>query len=1333
MNGPGLQAVRVVGGLVPPGLFAKVHSGELRDPASLSAKSYHLAGRETLRDAANRSWTYLRGAWSTWREHAARTTGAGTSAARDQWLLVLMRELGYGQLPALRGGISLDGAEYPVSHAWQHVPVHLLGPGVDLDRRNPGVSGAARAPQAMIQELLNRSEAHLWALLSNGLRLRLLRDSTALAGSAYAEFDLEAIFDGELFSEFLLMWQVCHESRLEKRGDDAPPTDCWLEAWRSEAVDSGARALRQLRDGIENALEALGSGFLQHPANDWLRAALRSNDLSTDVFHRALLRMAYRLLFLSVAEERDVLHDPAAPAGVREHYARYFSIGRLRKLSRIRSGGPHGDLWGSLKVVLRALGGDGLKELGLPALAGLFDPAAGQTDHLLSCSLANSDLLAAMRALGWVAIKGQRIQPVDYRNLGAEELGSVYESLLELVPRIDLDVLAFRMEHRLAGNERKTSGSYYTPSSLVTALLDSALDPVLDDAVKNARDAREAVSKLLDTTVCDPACGSGSFLIGAARRIARRIAQQRSGEDEPTPEEVRHALHEVVGHCIYGVDVNPMAAELAKVTLWMEAMDPGRPLSFLDARIRVGDSLLGTTPALIAAGVPDGAFQPIEGDDKKLAAGWRKQSAKERNHPTFAEVPPPPNDVLAKKRDEFLHLASKATAVRRQMQRFAEYNSTDEDLLLRREQADAWCAAFVWKVAKDGIDPPTAGAVRGFVSAPDEVDPALRVEVERLADEYRFFHWHLEFPEIFGFSRVDDPKAGPEGWRGGFACLLGNVPWERVKLQEQEFFATRDPEIAQAANKAERTRRIRALLTSDSPGANALHQAYLDAKRHAEGESTLLRSSGRFPLTGRGDVNTYAVFAEIFRSLTGPHGRSGIITPTGIATDATTQFFFKDLVMTRTLASLYDFENEDKIFPEVHNQLRFCLCTTAGKAAQQDEIALAFRLRRPDQIGPHKFTLTPEDITLLNPNTGTCPAFDNRRNAEITIGVYRNANTILWREDPEDNPWDLCFMSMLHMANDSGLFRGRDTLKSEQWSPDGNAFVSNDERMLPLYEGKMPHLYDHRFATYARATQAQLNKGTLPRTSPVEKSAPDFTTQPRYWVDEGEVDKRLARRGWEKGWLLGWRETTTAANERTTIATVIPRTAVGNKYLLALTRQNPALLQANLASIALDFCARQKLVGTSLSYFLIKQLPVLHPSSYEVECPWLRDHLFGEWVTVRVLELTYTAYDIESFARDYGDAGPPFCWDEERRFWLRAELDAAYFHQYGVSRDDVNYVLDSFRAFRNNDRERFARTKKAILEIYAAMSDAVHTGEPYQTILDPPPGQGRRHPAKEVR
>lgn len=1342
MSGPGLQATQVVGGLVPPALFGRIQAGELND--GLSATSYHLTGRETIRDAVNRSWAYLRGRWEDWRQAEHRPGDqTGTGMARSMWLSKLFEQLGYGQLQPTRGALQVDDTDFPVSHTWQHVPIHLLGSGVDLDHRNPGVVGAARAPQAMVQDLLNRSEEHLWAFVSNGLRLRVLRDSTSLAGSAYIEFDLEEIFDGLLFDEFLLLWQVCHVSRVEKRGGiDASANDCWLEAWRDDVRASGTRALRELRFGVKDALEALGSGFLTHPDNTTLRAALRDGVLSREDYHRALLRLVYRLLFLSVVEERGLLHPENTDPVIKQRYADYFSVGRLRRLSRIRSGGPHADLWESLRLVLGALGGKGLDALGLPALAGLFDPAdkpidgsTGTQDVLGQAALANQDLLSAMYALGWIRFQGERIQPVDYRNLDAEELGSIYEQLLELVPRVDLDASEFTLES-VAGNERKTTGSYYTPSSLVSALLDSTLDPLLTEARKKATNAQEWETNLLALTVCDPACGSGHFLVAAARRIARELAEARSGEDEPTPKEIQHALRDVVGHCIYGVDVNPMAAELAKVSLWLEAIQPGKALGFLDPRIRVGNSLLGTTPALVAQGIPDDAFKALEGDDKTLVRELKKRNKVERTgHGTlqFSTVSGS-NVELAEHRDPLLQLRDDADEVRSQAKQWTDYATGDDLLIRQRIQADAWCAAFVWKLSKGCPEVPTSVMVENARSEVDMIPPDTRSEIDRLAEQYKFFHWHLEFPEIFPVP--NDGPIGPEGWNGGFSCLLGNPPWERVKLQDQEFFAARDPEIATAPNKAARKKLINALLDGDSPSGKALHTAYLEAKRQAEGESHLLRATGRFTLTGRGDVNTYAVFAETFRTVTGPQGRAGIIVPTGIATDATTQYFFKELVSSHTLVSLYDFENEEKVFPSVHHSFRFCLLTGSGRSAPQEKIWLAFRLRQPDQVQERRFVLTPEEILLLNPNTGTCPVFRGRRDMEITLGIYKRVPVLARENVPnnKDNPWGISLTTMFHMSGDSHLFQTREKLEANGWILDGNVFTKGDERMLPLYEAKLLHHYDHRWATYG--SESEVHDLTVE-----DKQEPDTLVMPRYWVPENDVPTdrkdskgntiyeagvatRLTNQDWAREWLLGWRDICRVSDERTMINSILPRAAAGHPFpnILFEQPQQALLLSAQLSSFVFDYVTRQKIGGTHLTYSYVMQLPVLTPKQVGS---------YQEFCISRHLELTYTAQDMTPFARDFGDTGSPFVWDEERRALLRAELDTLFFRLYGIDRDDVDYIMEMFPVVKRRDMAKHNeyRTKRLILEIYDRMAEADRTGEPYQTILDPPPGEGPRHPA----
>ncbi|MBQ1076752.1 N-6 DNA methylase [Micromonospora sp. C31] len=1370
MSSPGLQAIHAVGGVVPPGLLARIQAGELKNPAGLAPASYHLIGRETVRDAASRAWSYLRSAWTAWREHTTtQAPGAhGTTAAQQRWLLVLLRELGYGQVPALPSGFTIDERNYPVSHAWQHVPIHLLGPTADLNHRNLDLPGAARAPQAMLQELLNRSDDHLWGILSNGLRLRLLRDSTALAGSAYLEFDLETIFDGELYPEFLLLWQLCHVSRLEQRPDDTgttTPAGCWLEIWRGEAAEAGTRLLDRLRDGVADAIAALGTGFIRHPANQPLTTALRNGNLSTVQYHRALLRLVYRLLFCFVAEDRNALLHPDAATQARERYQQYFSTARLRRLSRSRAGSPHPDLWHAQRLVLRALGGDGHPGLGLPALAGLFDPDPRlpaldglPVDPLLGCELTNEDLLSAIRKLAWVALPGQRIQPVDYRNLGAEELGSVYESLLELVPRLDLTDRVFRLV-TISGNDRKTTGSYYTPPSLVSALLDTALDPLLDEAVTGAANPADAETRLLALTVCDPACGSGHFLVAAARRIARRLAQVRSGDDEPTPAQVQHALREVAGNCIYGVDLNDLAAELAKVSLWMEALEPGKPLGFLDARIRIGNSLLGATPALLHGDVPDGAFKELEGDDKATAAAVRKnnkaqatvtvsiQPGTERGYAqdafVFSSGPDVSNADLAAQRAALLNLPDDVNAIRAQAARWEKHEQSDA-YQAKHRHADTWCAAFVWPMPArvPGTDypvpePPTNAIMRAIAASPlDTTNDQFTGYAQHLATQYRFFHWHLEFPEIF---QVDETtiETTAQGWDGGFSCILGNPPWEKIEVNKQEFFASRDPAIAEAANDAARELLIDALAEEDP----VLFAEYRQERRRIEGVTAFVRHSGRYVLTSSGRLNTYAVFAETDRLLMSTIGRLGIIVPTGIATDSTTQRYFRDIVEQRSLVALYDFENEDKVFPSVHHSYRFALLALSGRPSGQ--ATLAFRARQAQQIPERSYTITPDEIMLLNPNTGTCPVFVSRRDAEITINIFRRAPVFWLDQGPKKNPWEVSFaQGLFNMATDSRHFVTAEDAIASGWTLEGNRFAQDGKYLLPLYEAKMVHYYDHRFSTYEGATQAQLNVGTLPRLGDAAHNDPSLGAQPRYWVPESLVNGKLAadpergKPGWPHDWLLGWRDIARSIDERTLIAAVIPRFGVGHTNPLALSTQSPSLiacLQGNLSTYCVDYVARQCLTGTHLTYTVVKQLPILAPERYGSVTPWSATESLVEWIKPRVLELSYTAYDLEGYAVELGDDGPPFVWDPARRATLRAELDAAYFHLYGVTRDDVEYIMSTFKVVRERDEKAYGeyRAKRMILEIFDAMQEASATGAPYVTTLDPPPGSGIRHPARK--
>jgi len=403
-----------------------------------------------------------------------------------------------------------------------------------------------------------------------------------------------------------------------------------IEKWHVEGATVGTRVLGELSTGVKHAIEALGRGFLAHPANDALRTALASGTLAPQEYYRCLLRLVYRLLFLFVTESRDLLLDPAAPRRARDLYQAHYSAARLQALAATTRGNRHRDLYESLKLVMTALGGPGSPPLGLIGLGGYLwsDAALGL---LGSSALSNAALLAAVRSLSTIVDKDGR-RSVDYKNLGSEELGGVYEQLLELHPEINptAPLAADRFHLGLsAGNERKTSGSHYTPDSLVQVCLDTALEPLLAERLAGKR-GPDAEHALLTLKVCDTAVGSGHFLIGAAHRLAKRLAAVRTGDAEPSPEAYRTALRDCIRNCLYGVDLNPMAAELCRVALWLESMEPGKPLSFLDHHIKIGNSLLGATPALLAKGIPDEAFDAIEGDDKKLCTRFKKANKKER-------------------------------------------------------------------------------------------------------------------------------------------------------------------------------------------------------------------------------------------------------------------------------------------------------------------------------------------------------------------------------------------------------------------------------------------------------------------------------------------------------------------------------------------------------------------------------------------------------------------------------------------------------------------------------------------------------------------------------
>jgi len=1436
-------SVRIEGGLLGPDLLDQLFAAEL--PGQRAA-DFRLAAKRNLTDEIASAFTDARALWGVFQHRLERLAAddLATKVTTDAWLVPFLGILGYELRPNPKAQ-EVDGLSFPISHrageAAEAPPVHLVGARQELGRV-PATGRPRMAPHSLVQDYLNRTE-NLWGIVTNGLTLRLLRNCTFVRRQAYVEFDLAGMLEELRFQDFAALYRLLHRTRLPRGVEDAG--DSLLEKYYAHSVEQGGRVREHLRDGVEQCLTMLANGFLRHPRNEELRrriapACTDSDRITPENLYRQLLVLVYRFLFLLVSEDRGLL---SANPLYREHYG----IARLRRFLDHRAAfTDHDDLWQSLRVLWYVLASEqaqpGLSNqpmasvLGLPVLNGdLFAPQA-----IDGCTLKNRDLLEALWRLTWYQESGSSVpRRVNYAALDVEELGSVYESLLEFHPAVDIDHAGRPGFRFVIGSERKTTGSYYTPPELVGELIKSALEPVIADRLYS-RTKKEAKRKaLLSIRVCDPACGSGHFLLAAARRLGRELARVDTGEDEPAPDRVREAIREIVSHCIYGVDKNPLAVDLCRVALWLESHTADKPLTFLDHRIRPGDSLVGVFDlAVLKGGIPDKAFDPLEGDDKATARELARRNRDERGGTRDLERWNPETllqDLNRQSRALDAIADDSPGAIHRKKDLYQRERASPA--WQRQKQAcDLWTAAFFQPLQPDRPAITTARLAENM--AGNTIDGRLSGIARTFSDLQPFFHWPLEFPEVFA--------------DGGFDAILSNPPWERIKLQEQEFFAVRDARIASAANKSARAKLIDRL-----PETNpTLHLQFVEALRAAAGASSFMRHGGRFPLTGRGDINTYAVFAELCRGLPNPRGRSGVVLPSGIAFADTTKFFFEDLVLTRSLVSLFSFFEIRKIFPATDSRDPFCLLTFGGSKQTAAEAAVfVFNAFRVDDIHkPEKqFALSPEDIHLLNPNTKTCPIFQSARDAELTKAIHRRV-PVLWREgqgdEPEANPWKISFNRLFDMANDSQHFRTGGELEKKGCHRDRNVYRGQDCRYLPLYEAKMLHQFDHRWATYETQDDAR-------DVTHEEKLDPRFVVQPRYWVRGDIVESRIPKYPeplaealqighrpsiqrvlcwWAAGyhlnhgseqegdrllltsnrfdlersveraftepnphsraialerdfplddqdvaaiseqlgkpedlsrdlvgrfspkWFLGWRDVCRSTDQRTLIAGALPRVAVGNKvplYSSPLQAHLKLCLLAILNSQVCDYCTRQKLGGTTFNYFIMKQVAVLDPTSLSRAPHWIDTVRGVNWLAPRGLELLYTADDMQALAEDCGEAGPPFLWDDDRRFEIRCELDAAFFHLYLPAENDgqwrpaeaetakqletlkthfptprhaVGFILDQFPLVRQKDEKVHGRyrTKERILEIYDAMLAAQRSGKPYQSSLNPPPGQGPR-------
>ena len=1295
-------------------------------------EDFGLKKSERLADEISRCWADAKDLWRIFNRRIENLSEeeTGTTETRNIWMVPFLQNL-LGYQLQLKPAEEVDGLSFAISHRDTHLdsfPIHIIGCNQKLDKR---YERQRQSAHSLMQDYLNRTE-YTYGIIANGNSIRLLRDSARLIKQQFVEWDMKRIIEEDRYTDFVFLFRLLHSTRMPQKCEAT--SESILEQYHQTSIDEGNRIRDNLRDAVMKSLENLGNGFLSHPANDLLRQNLAEGKISSDNFSRLLRRVVYRLLFLMVSEERELIFPAMEESNllnkekgqeirtVRSIYRRYYSISHFRQLveKMYLIDLQQQNIWQELLVSFSVFEDESVsKNFGIGALNGdLFSYNA--IAELNNCKLLNHDILEALHLLSIFKNENGTSTRINYKLLDVEELGSVYESLLDLHPLIETinGTLRFRF---VSGMERKTTGSYYTRSDLVQEIIKSALEPVIQERLKSERKSSPAKGNsgegLLKLKVCDPACGSGHFLLAAARCIARELAKIRSGDEQPTPTIYRQCLREVIQHCIYGVDMNPDAVELCKLALWLESHNSGKPLSFLDHKIRCGNSLVGITDLnVLTQPLPDEAFNSVTGDDKAVCVELKKinrafQKTKQADLFTATgQQIKKDNAELQHDYHEIENIKQDTVADITEMKnRFGQIRLS----VYHEEQAcNIWTAAFfkTYTSVDDPTNPTSEKLIRYFL-APTQWG-RLVGEAQRLASENKFFHWPLEFPDVFE--------------QGGFDAMLGNPPWERIKLQEQEYFATRSPAIADAPNKAARERLIKELVNNQPQ----VFREFKEALHAAEAQSKYMRESGRFPLTARGDINTYSIFSEHFDSQINKNGRAGIIVPTGIATDDGNKAFFGLLVEENRLVTLFDFENTKKIFQGVHSGYKFSLLTIAGADIGNLKQRFGFQLTDVEHLQDklRVFVLGKDDFLKLNPNTKTCPVFRTSKDAELTASIY-NRVPILLNEKEGTNPWKMFIrQGLYHMTNDNNAGHIKSKLQNDFLEP------------IDLYEAKMMFQYDNHFANFI---QGEFNY--------VDEKSSTMLSLGEYVVEKRELQERLDYLKWKRKWFFIYRNITKANQERTIIAAIVPLLApvFSCRVLFSeLETLKISFLMGQFNSVILDYFARQKVGGTNLSDYYTKQFPVLSPDIF--------DGKDLHFIIPRVLELTYTSWDIKSFADDVWNEADddlrgvimkllaentsvtgghkyepptwlehdkqvklaPFKWDENRRAVLKAELDAYYAKLYGLTEEELRYILcpqdvygenfpgETFRVLKDKEIRKLGeyRTKRLVMEAWERLN-----------------------------
>ncbi len=1229
-----------------------------------------------------------------------------------------------------------------------------------------------------------------WGILTNGAVWRLYWQGARSRSEEFLELDLAALLGVPGIEQNLFGLEQRHGIKLFfclfHRG-------AFLrQSWDKEARTFHEYAFNEARLYEEKVSQDLGARVFA-TIFPQLADALAAGDPKADIgspaylseLREATLILLYRLLFILYAEDRNLLparderYDEYSLRKIRTEIAERRDANDTLSASSCR-------YWQHLGELFRIIS-QGDPSIGMPAYnGGLFED--DRAPLLMRSRVPDARFAPLFDDL---ARRPDLLRAwINYRDLSVQHLGGIYERLLEYSLAVEYSPhsqAGERVAHivaRPASFARKVSGSYYTHDGLVKLIIHETVGPLVVERKaafyeqlakwKNKKELKpvdwemldrlDPASTMLDLKICDPAMGSGHFLVSLVDYFADQILESMAAAQlevaaKPWAQDIanpwasplitriadirkriqkaafegrwavteaqlddRHLVRRMIlKRVVHGVDKNPMAVELAKVALWLHTFTVGAPLSFLDHHLLCGDSLFGGKVRHIAEELSKLKGSLLQQGDLHQVESARLVMDTIGNLTDIDIAEAHRSKALMDSINNALH-PMRRTLDFFQAQRWAGKAEA-------KDYQQTWVALLAQEYGDNLLESVDFLAKRKG-NLPTERERHAHATMQRAlqrAEQEHFLHWELAFPTVW--------QEGRPGMRG-FDAVIGNPPWDRMKLQQVEWFAERKSEIAKAARASDRKKLIAQLEAVNDP----LWQDYLAAQAAAEAASRVARECGDYPLLSGGDTNLYSLFVERAQALIHPRGLVGLLCPSGIAADKGAAEFFRGISGTGRLAALYDFENKKIFFPDIHASFKFCALIFGGVQRTVPTAHCAFYLHTLEEADDpaRALHLTAQDFMAVNPNTGSAPIFRTQRDADITIAIYRRQpvlalhscrsreggnpaqikaldSRLRGNDDKAQKVWPLHYCTMFHMTNDSGLFKRRDELEKEGWYPvGGNRWKKGEAEAVPLYEGKMVQMYDHR------AANVVMNANNLHRPAQQEASTaaqhadPSFSPTPQFYISTSDVPQQN-----QGGWVLAFKEITAPTNMRSMIACIAPGYGFGNKLPLWLPEngaekaysQIAPLLVANFNAFAFDFVVRQKLQGQTLNLFIVEQLPLIRPEQFEQV---LGKTKIADFVRNEVLRLSYTAHDLAPFAHDLGYDGAPFAWDEDDRRHRLARLDALFFNLYGLSRDDAAYILDTFPIVREQNEKAHGRylTKELIL----AYMNAVAAGD-FTTVV----------------